>query len=685
MGHPMCEFCRTPFYGENELYTHMSTEHYTCHICQRQHPGQYEYYKNYDDLESHFRQGHFLCEDESCLAKKFVVFQSEAEMKRHNTLEHGGHMSRSQRSAALQIPTSFRYRRSTEQDNRRGRGRGRTFLRDRADSELSMAIEASLDTANTDKFPDASSGSAQATPDFGDASDSIVQPFESLATTDFEPPTRYLQALSQRSRITLQESSFPPLVTAPETSQQKTTHDPEGLPKNTMVEHLRRQKNKNACTPVSNQAWPAVMGNNKPTGALTSTQEWPAPMSNNKPIDALGSSHAWPAAGRGTLTSGSSKLYSKATMNVIPGSSSKIGQNKPAKNNGSATSSYASLAQGQPSLLNEPSSSSSSSSRGGSGSSRIIHSLSAPNLVEAVASESDFPPVSAIKKQPVNVQAVLNVEDVQTANKSLVERIHAGLSFDQDKYIAFKEISGEFRQGLMDASTYLMHVQQFGLTHLVLELAKLCPDAEKQRDLVDTFYANFSTSNLRENGGMGLKQSSGDKKGKGKSIGPSSISSKDKLADDVLSTVRKLQSNYKTPLEDEVEILSKDGYRAAKGKSIVIIDEQRAVARTSDQPMLKVKNSSQLVDDRYNLNSGSGDGKSKQKKKTSKFNRVRLGDGSIASLLDSKSSDTDPEPESDSVKAASDGKNAEGLPVRGVWRNGGGNKLLAKSSKDARR
>nr|GMD60876.1 zinc finger protein 598 [Ipomoea batatas] len=81
MGHPMCEFCRTPFYGDNELYSHMSTEHYTCHICQRQNPGQYEYYKNYDDLEMHFRGNHFLCEDESCLSKKFIVFQSEAELK----------------------------------------------------------------------------------------------------------------------------------------------------------------------------------------------------------------------------------------------------------------------------------------------------------------------------------------------------------------------------------------------------------------------------------------------------------------------------------------------------------------------------------------------------------------------------------------------------------------------------
>ncbi|CAI9104863.1 OLC1v1003646C1 [Oldenlandia corymbosa var. corymbosa] len=104
MGHPRCEFCRTPFYGDNELYSHMSTEHFTCFICQRQHPGQYEYYKDYDDLEIHFRRDHFLCEDDSCLAKKFIVFSSESELKRHNAMEHGGHMSRSQRSAALQSP-----------------------------------------------------------------------------------------------------------------------------------------------------------------------------------------------------------------------------------------------------------------------------------------------------------------------------------------------------------------------------------------------------------------------------------------------------------------------------------------------------------------------------------------------------------------------------------------------------
>ncbi|GAB4845529.1 hypothetical protein Ancab_038934 [Ancistrocladus abbreviatus] len=46
---PLCKFCKMPFYGE-ELYFHLFTEHFTCHICQREHPNQYAYYKNYDEL-----------------------------------------------------------------------------------------------------------------------------------------------------------------------------------------------------------------------------------------------------------------------------------------------------------------------------------------------------------------------------------------------------------------------------------------------------------------------------------------------------------------------------------------------------------------------------------------------------------------------------------------------------------
>lgn len=32
-------------------------------------------------LQEHFRQDHFLCKKMDCLAKKFIVFASEAELK----------------------------------------------------------------------------------------------------------------------------------------------------------------------------------------------------------------------------------------------------------------------------------------------------------------------------------------------------------------------------------------------------------------------------------------------------------------------------------------------------------------------------------------------------------------------------------------------------------------------------
>jgi hypothetical protein len=40
-------------------------------------------------MQIHFRQQHFLCEDEACLAKKFIVFQSESEMKVTNYFRMG--------------------------------------------------------------------------------------------------------------------------------------------------------------------------------------------------------------------------------------------------------------------------------------------------------------------------------------------------------------------------------------------------------------------------------------------------------------------------------------------------------------------------------------------------------------------------------------------------------------------
>jgi E3 ubiquitin-protein ligase ZNF598 len=71
---------------------------------------------------------------------------------------------------------------------------------------------------------------------------------------------------------------------------------------------------------------------------------------------------------------------------------------------------------------------------------------------------------------------------------------------NEDMYSAFKEIAGEYRRGTMDAFEYLSYVEQFGLSHLVPEMARLLPDSRKQRELADAHYTNTRLKNLQENG-----------------------------------------------------------------------------------------------------------------------------------------------------------------------------------------
>lgn len=634
MGHPMCEFCRTPFYGDNELYMHMSTEHYTCHICQRQNPGHYEYYKNYDDLEIHFRQEHFLCEDEGCLSKKFVVFQSEAEMKRHNAIEHGGRMSRSKRNAALQIPTSFKYRHGSEHDQRRGRGR--IFRRDHSENQLSMAIEASLESANAEQmFRDQSTSSSGhvAVDDRNADIDSIIQPFESLAAAGSETTSRYLQALGHSSRSgPLEDSSFPPLP-----GQQRSKHELEGSSSNTMAARLRRHGNRN--------------------------------------VSVINVGNAWPAASRGPVQSSNSSQSKPSTNNAF-GVSRNTGKMKTVVNSGPSPPNHASSIQATQRTAHGQLPAGSSRDTRDHG--RIVHSASAPNLTENNSVEvsiSDFPPVSAtqVSKSPANSQSSLNVGNVQSANKSLVEKIRAALDFDEDRYTIFKDISAQYRQGSIDTGAYLEYVQQFGLSHLVLELARLCPDSQRQKELVEAYNASLQRNALPEyNLVQGStsnqhKDSNANKKGKGKSVDGQGSNTTEKLADSFLSTVHQLQANYKSP-EEKVEVLSRGDYRSDRGKLKI---ERRIDTNSASQPMMKLSGQTETSNGSLsNQNREDRGGGNKQRKKASKFLRVRLGDGSAAALLDQ--SDPGMTDNSEGSKDDSGG----GLPVRGVWRNGGGHKLF---------
>ncbi|KAK4766537.1 hypothetical protein SAY87_008179 [Trapa incisa] len=211
---------------------------------------------------------------------------------------------------------------------------------------------------------------------------------------------------------------------------------------------------------------------------------------------------------------------------------------------GTASSSYASLAKAQ--ALGGGGAAavarvkSSSPSLRSDGSSRIIHSSPAPNFSErelVESSTSNSPPISAAI--PKRNQTLPQDEDVQAANKTLVEKIQAALDNGQEKYASFKDISALYGQGSIDTEMYLNYVQHFGLSHLILDLARLCPDPGKQKELLETYNASARENGLKDVD-WGQDRNKDSKKGKGEQVHGSS-SSRSTLAESFLGTVRDLQ------------------------------------------------------------------------------------------------------------------------------------------------
>ncbi|KAL8116955.1 hypothetical protein AgCh_023217 [Apium graveolens] len=636
MGHPMCEFCRNPFYGENELYTHMSTEHYTCHICQRQHPGHFEYYRNYDELEIHFRTDHMLCEDEGCLAKKFIVFATDSEMKRHNAMEHGGRMSRSKRNAVLQIPTSFRYERSTEQDRHR---RGRSSHSNSYDIELSRAVQASLEI--TDANNHASSSGFEVIPNIRAAAenDSKFRPLELLSSSELEPSSSYHHQQGQTTRnVPPEVSSFPPLPVSTRNNQQNLRSKGKGSGKNSMAARLRRQNNVGVLH--SAQAWTSV--NLQPTATSSSA-------SHSRLTSTSGHK---PSPG-----SSNSSLSKPASESILLRHDNAISENRTNYKSVSASSDSSTLSDSR----------------------KVNHSASEPNLVArgSPSSGPNFPPVSVTKTKnsTTSNQLLVKVEETKAANKFLVERIRAGLQFDEERYAVFKILSGEYRQGLISTSEYVAYVHQFGLSHLLSELARLCPDAQKQKELFEASKISLLRGSSSEisaamNNGH-LKEQKTSRRGKEKLLGVET-STKPGVADKFICSARVLHSGHRPP-EEDIEILETDGYRFMKGKSKLSVADEPPHSGSS----IKFPVENTLPDDSTSICSSSkktGDG-NKPRKKTSKFHRVRLGEDSPAALLGLTHSESTPDLSRQKPSQSND--TSRKLAAGGVWQNGGGKKLVA--------
>ena len=129
-GHPECGFCSRRFYGDDELYVHCRDAHEKCHICERQQTGgRPQYYLDYNTLEKHFAKDHFLCMEQECLDKKFVVFSSQMDLKAHQLESHPAGQSKDvRRDARIVDISNFDYRTpyiEPRGGRRGGRGRGR--------------------------------------------------------------------------------------------------------------------------------------------------------------------------------------------------------------------------------------------------------------------------------------------------------------------------------------------------------------------------------------------------------------------------------------------------------------------------------------------------------------------------------------------------------------------------------
>lgn len=96
--HPQCKFCRNYFLDDDRLYAHLQENHETCAICERN-GRMHEYFVNYQQLEEHYRNEHYVCRDEGC---RGVVFGTQIELQAHEHTRHNGN-SRNTRNRSLRV------------------------------------------------------------------------------------------------------------------------------------------------------------------------------------------------------------------------------------------------------------------------------------------------------------------------------------------------------------------------------------------------------------------------------------------------------------------------------------------------------------------------------------------------------------------------------------------------------
>ncbi|KAK9820561.1 hypothetical protein WJX72_011657 [[Myrmecia] bisecta] len=533
-GHPQCKYCRKRFYGDNEIFAHMQSQHEFCFLCRRARPDKYVYYRDYPELEEHFRHEHYQCEHPECLEQKFVVFASEQDLKQHNAREHGGNMSRSERRQALTIPVNFQYRRGDDGAEAAvagpsrgaaaipgivigGAGGVRSRFRRRSAGEseqraIANALQASMDSAATDRAVRESGTATASTSRQGDAGASGSRDGPGgLNDEDFPLPEgagpsgsggHWAATAGGARGMAPRPEDFPALPGTSKSAKRRAKAN------RTLAERLGgevRVVNRSAeCAEPLIGAGPPVdpfptLRHSSSTPAIRndSPQQYQPPARERRPPQINTSQPADGPAGSAN-SSGSGSRHAdgqlvpespqgQAIAAPHPDEFPALGGSRTRGRNGVTA---ARPAQPQPAA-----------------SVVRVAAAAAPSLRTPTGyaarppSAADFPALGAAAQRsapaagPSSDAAAQPAaggisEGLKAANKALIDKIRRQL--DADKFDEFKRESGAFMRGSLPASAFHQEILSLGLAAIVPELAALCPDAQKRNTLLEVHRDSFS-------------------------------------------------------------------------------------------------------------------------------------------------------------------------------------------------
>lgn len=201
-GHPRCGFCQMYFYSDEELFVHCREKHERCFICDRNRINnrpEYNYYRDYSSLENHFREKHYACGVQSCLHKKFVVFESKLELQDHMVNTHPEIVGTSRQARIVE--TNFTFSRPT---NNGFGSQLSTYVEPSVPvaPRLDTAVPAPLAERTEDSFP-ALGTQRPSNPSFNSPQAASVERFHANAPPRNETPDIIKRRLEERARMYL--------------------------------------------------------------------------------------------------------------------------------------------------------------------------------------------------------------------------------------------------------------------------------------------------------------------------------------------------------------------------------------------------------------------------------------------------------------------------------------------------